>query len=250
MKKPKDYIIFPLDVASKNEAKRYVELLSESVGMFKIGLELFIRSGPDIIKTIHSAGPAEIFLDLKLHDIPATVFRATERIALLGVQYTTVHCAENRRMLEAAVEGSRGKVGILGVTVLTSVSADDIRDAGFLPEFHSDPSRLVIKRAAMAQKAGCAGVVCSGQEAAAMKEKFGAEFKVVTPGIRLQGAAAAEDDQQRITTPEQAVAAGSDYLVIGRPIRDAADPRAAALAIAEKIEEGIDAKILFKHRFH
>jgi orotidine-5'-phosphate decarboxylase len=240
MKKAKDFLIFPLDVASETEAKSYVELLSESVGMFKIGLELFIRSGPSIINTIHSTGPAGIFLDLKLHDIPHTVFHAMACISELGVRFTTVHCGENQRMLEAAVEGSQGKVGVLGVTVLTSVSGNDIKDAGFLPEFHVDPSRLVIKRATMAHKAGLAGVVCSGQEAMVIREKFGPEFTVVTPGIRPPKAPAAEDDQRRIMTPADAIAAGSDFLVIGRPIRDAADPRAAAIEFAEAIAEEID----------
>jgi len=131
MKKAKDYIIFPLDVASTDAAKHYVELLADRVGLFKVGLELFIRSGPDIIRFIHAAGAAGVFLDLKLHDIPATVSRAMAGIADLGVRFATVHCGESRNMLEAAVAGARGKVDILGVTVLTSVSAADIEAAGY-----------------------------------------------------------------------------------------------------------------------
>jgi len=236
MKPAKNYIIFPLDVASSNEAKRYIELLSEAVGLFKVGLELFIRSGAEIIKIIRSAGSGGIFLDLKLHDIPETVSRAMKAIADLEVTFATVHCSENRRMLEAAVAGSQGKVGVLGVTVLTSVSGKDLKEAGFRPELHSDLSKLVFKRAEMAKSAGCAGVVCSGLEAATMKAKFGQDFTVVTPGIRPLWAADAKDDQRRITTPAQAVKYGADYLVIGRPIRDAADPKSAVMLIAEEIE--------------
>ena len=133
--------------------------------MFKVGLELFIRSGPEIIAFIHSAGPAGVFLDLKLHDIPATVSRAMAGIAALGVRMATVHCGESQRMLEAAVAGSGGRVGVLAVTVLTSVSAQDIAAAGFREELAGDLPRLVLRRARMAQQAGCAGVVCSGLEA-------------------------------------------------------------------------------------
>ena len=238
MKSPKDYIIFPLDVASGEEAKRYVTMLAGVVGMFKVGLELFIRSGPEIVTFIHSAGPAGVFLDLKLHDIPATVSRAMAGVAALGVRLATVHCGENRRMLEAAVAGG-GRVGVLGVTVLTSVSAQDIAAAGFGAELAADLPRLVLRRARMAQQAGCAGVVCSGLEAGAIKAEFGAGFVTVTPGIRPLWAVSGADDQQRVSTPAAAVKGGSDYLVIGRPIRDAKDPRAAARLIASEIESAL-----------
>jgi len=236
MRNAKDYIIFPLDVASEDEAKRYVALLADHVGLFKVGLELFIRSGPEIVRFINSAGSAGVFLDLKLHDIPATVSRAMGGIADLGVDFATVHCAETPKMLEAAVSGSRDAVRLLGVTVLTSVSAEDIQAAGYRSEYYPDLSGLVLKRARMAQKAGCAGVVCSGLESMAIKKQVGADFITVTPGIRPSWAAEKKDDQQRVTTPAQAVNNGSDYLVIGRPIRDAADPREAAGRVAEEIE--------------
>jgi len=236
MKQAKEYIIFPLDVASTDEAKGYVELLAGYVGLFKVGLELFIRSGPDIVRFINTAGAAGVFLDLKLHDIPATVSRAMIGIADLGVQFATVHCGEAPKMLEAAVAASRRKVHILGVTVLTSVSAEDIEAAGYRSEFYSDLSGLVLQRAKTAKTAGCAGVVCSGLEAAMIKQHFGNKFITVTPGIRPSWAAGEKDDQQRITTPARAVKNGSDYLVIGRPIRDAADCREAARRISEEIE--------------
>lgn len=236
MRRPKDYIIFPLDVATFDEARRYVELLADHVGLFKVGLELFIRSGPQIVRFINSAGSAGVFLDLKLHDIPATVFRAMGNIADLDVHFATVHCGETPKMLEAAVAGSRGEVRLLGVTVLTSVSAEDVEAAGYRSEFYPDLSGLVLKRARMAQKAGCAGVVCSGLESMVIKKQIGADFITVTPGIRPSWAAEKKDDQQRVTTPAQAVNNGSDYLVIGRPIRDAVEPREAAMRVADEIE--------------
>lgn len=234
MKHAKDYIIFPLDVPSVKEAKEYISLLSAHVGMFKVGLELFIQSGPEIIRFIQTSGTAKIFLDLKLHDIPATVARAAARIADLGVEFATVHCGESRKMLEAAVKGSRGRTGILGVTVLTSVSAEDIQTAGFKEIFASDISQLVMKRAAAARDAGCKGIVCSGLEVEMIKKNLGKDFVAVTPGIRP--ADTEKDDQHRVTTPAQAIRNGSDYLVIGRPIRDAADPKAAAVSISKEIE--------------
>ena len=236
MKHAKDYIVFPLDVPSVKTAQHYVELLSESVGMFKVGLELFIRSGSGIIDFIKASGTAEVFLDLKLHDIPATVLRAMERIADLGVAFATVHCGETPRMLEAAVEGARGRVGILGVTVLTSVASEDIKASGFRDMFYDDMGRLVVKRAAMAKAAGCTGIVCSGFEVKIIKERFGRDFIAVTPGIRPEWDVTGKHDQRRITTPGRAVSDGSDYLVIGRPIRDATDPKAAAVRIAHEIE--------------
>jgi orotidine-5'-phosphate decarboxylase len=236
MKTAKDYIIFPLDVSSVKTAKDYVETLSESVGMFKIGLELFIRSGPDIIDFIKSAGAAGIFLDLKLHDIPATVSRAMQNIAKLGVTFATVHCGETSRMLEAAVKGGKDKVGVLGVTVLTSVSNEDLESAGFRKIFYDDLTKLVIKRAAMAKQAGCKGIVCSALEVKLIKETFGQDFIAVTPGIRPEWDAGGKNDQRRVTTPSRAIENGSDYLVIGRPIRDAKDPKDAALRIAQEIE--------------
>ncbi len=236
MKAAKDYIIFSLDVPSLKEAKQFVKLLSEHVGMFKVGLELFISSGPEIIRHIKDCGSTRVFLDLKLHDIPETVFRAMESIAKLGVAFATVHCAESKEMLEAAVAGSKGKVGVLGVTVLTSVSDKDILAAGFRPEFASDLFNLVIKRASIAKKAGCAGVVCSGLEVAMIKKNFGENFIAITPGIRPDWDDLIKDDQQRITTPARAIQNGSDYLVIGRPIRDARNPQKAAVRIAKEIE--------------
>jgi orotidine-5'-phosphate decarboxylase len=235
MKQAKDYIIFPLDVPTEKAAKEYVELLSETVGMFKVGLELFIQSGPGLIDFIKASGNADVFLDLKLHDIPETVFRAMERIADLGVRFTTVHCGETPRMLEAAVNGAKGRVGVLGVTLLTSVLREDIEAAGFRKPFCEDLTQLVIKRADMAKSAGCVGIVCSGQEVKMIKKTFGPDFIAVTPGIRPVWDDMETHDQKRVVTPAIAVKNGSDYLVIGRPIRDANNPKEAALRIVEEI---------------
>ncbi len=230
MREAKDYIVFPLDVASEAEARGLVELLAGEVGMFKVGLELFVRCGPSIVRHIHAAGPAGVFLDLKLHDIPETVSRAMAGVADLGVRLATVHCGESPRMLAAAVAAA-GPVRVLGITVLTSVSAAEARAAGF----QEDLTQLVMRRAAAAHAAGCAGIVCSGLEVAGVKARFGREFLAVTPGIRPAWAGGGKDDQARVATPAAAVTAGSDYLVIGRPIRDAADPREAARRVAAEI---------------
>ncbi|MFO7965640.1 MAG: orotidine-5'-phosphate decarboxylase [Desulfobacterales bacterium] len=239
MKRAKEYIIFPLDVPTFQTARHYVKLLSPHVGMFKVGLELFIHCGPDIVKMITMEGDAGIFLDLKLHDIPATVERAMARTAELGVAFATVHCGESTEMLKAAVAGSRERLKVLGVTVLTSVSGKDLALAGYNDAFADDPTRLVLKRAAAAKEAGCAGVVCSGRETAAIKTALGRDFLAVTPGIRLEADSVSMDDQKRVATPADAVRSGSDYLVIGRPIRDAADPVAAVRHITEAIDEGL-----------
>lgn len=235
MKHGKESIVFPLDVPSAEEARKYIELLSGEVGMFKVGLELFIQAGSDIVRFIRDSGNTRVFLDLKLHDIPATVSRAMGRVADLGVAFVTVHCGESPKMLSAAVEGGGGKVGVLGVTVLTSVSSEEIRAAGFREDLAGDMKKLVLKRAGMAREAGCAGVVCSGLEAAGIKSAFGKDFLAVTPGIRPAWEGGSKNDQARVTTPAGAIQNGADYLVIGRPIRDAADPRAAARRIVEEI---------------
>lgn len=231
----KERIMFPLDVPTPEEAKRLISLLAGEVGFFKVGLELFIKSGPAMVEYILSEGKAQVFLDLKLHDIPATVERATRVVSEMGVAFATVHCGESSAMLEAAVRGARGKTKILGVTVLTSVHSSDIEQSGFKNAYVNDMSKLVVKRARMAQQAGCAGVVSSGLEVPMIKTACGPDFISVTPGIRPQWDVVDGDDQKRVTTPSEAIANGSDYLVIGRPIRDAKDPVDAARKIASEI---------------
>jgi len=237
MKKGKDYIVFPLDVPSADQAKALVSQLDGHVGMFKIGLELFVSSGPSLVKWVIDSVGAAVFLDLKLHDIPTTVERAMTRIAALGVKLVTVHCGESLPMLEAAVVGSQGQVGVLGVTVLTSVSSSDLQGVGYRPDMIDDPQRLVMLKADMAKSAGCAGVICSGLEAAAVKQRCGEDFLAVTPGIRPNWGSGKKDDQRRVVTPAMAVERGADYIVVGRPIRDADDPVEAADRIGKEIDQ-------------
>ena len=240
MKQPKDYLIFPLDVPTLKEARQYVDLLCDFVGLFKIGLELFTREGPDIIRQIKTAASGTgIFLDLKLHDIPETVRRTMMNIADLGVTFTTVHCGDSFAMLEAASEGAGGKTGILGVTVLTSISSADLHEAGYSESLANDTTQLVLKRAGMAKKAGFAGVICSGLETSRVKNHAGKDFLAVTPGIRPAWELTDTHDQKRVLTPARAIRNGSDYLVIGRPIRDAKDPANAAMKVIKEIESAL-----------
>lgn len=238
-KSAKDYIVFPLDFSSVKEAEDYVRILDGKVGMFKIGLELFIDQGPSVIQRIRKLSRAKIFLDLKLHDISATVQRAMGRVAALGADLITVHTSSSQNMLEKAVQGAGGKIRVLGVTLLTDNDADALQAQGFKTEFIKDPRLLILHRARMAHAAGCAGVVCSGREVKEIKERFGRSFLAVTPGIRPSWSVPENDDQKRITTPGQAVALGSDLLVIGRPLRDADDPAGAALKVIREIEDAL-----------
>lgn len=239
-KQGKDYIVFPLDFASVKEAKEYVRLLDGKVGMFKIGLELFIDQGPSVVRMVKEMSAAKIFLDLKLHDISATVLRAMERVAALGVDLVTVHCSSSKNMLERAVQGGQGKTGVLGVTLLTDNDGETVKASGFKDEFVNDLQCLVMHRAKMAYDAGCKGVVCSGREVQQIKKQFGTSFLAVTPGIRPAWVVLEKDDQKRITTPGKAVALGSDLIVIGRPIRDADDPGKAAQAVIKEIEAALN----------
>lgn len=234
----KDYMVFPLDFASVKEAKSHVQLLDGHVGMFKIGLELFIDQGPSVVAMIRELSRAKIFLDLKLHDISATVKRAMGRVANLGVDLVTVHCA-SAHMLEMAVEGGRGTTGVLGVTLLTDNDSGAIEAGGFKEMFVKDPDELVLLRARMAMAAGCTGIVCSGREVVRIKQEFGPSFLTVTPGIRPEWSLLENDDQKRVTTPAQAVKQGSDFIVIGRPIRDATDPVKAAQKVVREINAAL-----------
>jgi orotidine-5'-phosphate decarboxylase len=240
MKKPKDFLIFPLDVPSMEEALGLVQTLAPVVGTFKIGLELFIQCGPAIIRQVRAHAPeCSIFLDLKLHDIPATVKRAMHQVAELGIDMATVHCGESKSMLEAAVKGAGNAVKVLGVTVLTSVGSGDLLRAGYDKALADDLPKLVLKKARLAGESGCAGVICSPLEAGTIKKHLGQDFLAVTPGVRPRKNDALPDDQVRVATPGGAVQNGADYLVIGRPIRDAANPLAAAEAILAEIGKAL-----------
>lgn len=239
MKAPEDYIVFPLDIPSCDQAMSYVEALDGHVGLFKVGLELFIAEGPDLLREIRNRTDAGIFLDLKLHDIPATVKRAFLAASAYGPQFVTVHCDEGNGILKNVAQENPGKTRILGVTVLTSLNREKLETSGYAREYAEDVSELVLLRASMAKAAGCHGVVCSGLEAARVRKEIGPEMVIVTPGIRPAWTLVDQDDQKRIVTPADAVRNGSDYVVIGRPIRDAASPRDAARRVAEEIASAL-----------
>jgi len=239
MKEPKDYIIFPLDLPTYDEAMSYVERLTDHVGLFKVGLELFISQGPDIIKSIQDTGTAGIFLDLKLHDIPATVKRAFLAASRHGPEFVTVHCDEGGEILRTVAKNNPGNTKILAITVLTSLDQKKLKQLGYAEKFVQDLSSLVLLKARMAREAGCHGIVCSGLEVGAIRRELGPELIAVTPGIRPTWSLVDQDDQKRVVTPADAIKNGADYVVIGRPIRDAKDPADAARRVAKEIEEAI-----------
>jgi orotidine-5'-phosphate decarboxylase len=235
---PKDRLIFPLDVPDKSSALKLVQLLKDEVGLFKVGLELYLAQGPGIMpELLNASRPARIFLDLKLYDIPATVLGALGTI-IPGVALVTLPSDLGPAALKEIVAAAGG-LDILAVTVLTSVTAEDLRALGYDPGFIRDPVELVLARARMAQEAGCRGVVCSGGEAGAVRRACGPDFLIVCPGIRPAWAAVPGDDQKRTVTPAAAVKNGADYIVVGRPIRQAADPVAAARRVVAEIAEGV-----------
>jgi orotidine-5'-phosphate decarboxylase len=233
---PKDRLIFPLDVPNKAEAEKFIDLLSGEVGLFKVGLELFMAEGPAFLKFL-AAAQVDYFLDLKFHDIPATMMAAQARV-MQGAKLATVHIDQGSKMRQAIMSCKNG-VKVLGVTVLTHLGAEDLEAMGIAPEYARNPTKLVLLRAGLARDAGCDGVVCAGTEARAVKNAFGPDFLVVCPAIRPLWAAVAGDDQTRITTPTQAIKAGADYLVVGRPIRKAENPREAARRVVAEIAEAL-----------
>jgi orotidine-5'-phosphate decarboxylase len=234
MLEPRDRLIFALDVPDKATALTYVNELRNEVGLFKVGLQLFLSQGPQILEVVvHQAGsPSQVFLDLKLYDIPATVLGALSTI-LPGVALVTVPSDLGPAGLKTIVAGAAFKV--LAVTVLTSMNGDDLLALGFEETYARDPARLVVRKARLAQEAGCHGVVCSGREVKAVKEACGPGFLAVCPGIRPAWAAVPGDDQKRIVTPHEAIKNGADYIVVGRPIHQAQDRVAAARRVVEEI---------------
>lgn len=232
----RDKLIVALDVPSAAEARRLVTALKGHVGLFKVGLELFVSAGPSLVDAIADLSDADIFLDLKLHDIPATMRAAIAAASKPRVRFLTVHCEQTDRLIPSSDRDSHPQ--LLGVTALTSIGKTEMSAAGwYAPDL--SVTDLVLRRAAIARDAGCAGVVCSGDEVRAMKKCFGTELLAVTPGIRPAWAAVAGDDQRRATTPAQAIAAGADFLVVGRPIRAANDPAGAAERVVDEIEEAL-----------
>ena len=209
--------------------------LKDYVGLFKIGLALFVKEGPRVIQAIQDMAGERIFLDLKFHDIPETMRQAATALMAVskGSRFVTVHTSEGEDSVRAAVEAVKGNTKILGVTVLTSSSGLDVSPTSR----NLSVQVRVLAMSRIAKNSGCAGIVCSGYEAKAVKEQFGQDFLVVTPGIRPGWATVAGDDQQRVMTPREAILNGADYIVVGRPIHKAKDPVEAANRISNEIKE-------------
>lgn len=228
----RDRLIVALDVPSAAEAEALVDRMGEQVRFVKVGLELYTVAGPDIVRKLVDRGK-RVFLDLKFLDIEETVRRATARVAAMGATFLTIHA--NRKALVAAVQGrGQSELKLLAVTVLTNFDGDDLREMGIQRSVRD----LVSARAALAAEVGCDGVVASGEEPEAIRAKVGPAFLIVTPGVRPAGNST--DDHARPTTPTQTIAAGADYLVIGRPIRDAQDPPVATAAILKEMQAAFD----------
>ena len=228
---PRDRLIVPLDLPGVAQAEAMIARLGDSVSFYKIGYQLAYAGGLPLVSQLAKSGK-KVFLDLKLHDIDNTVARGVESVAKLGATFLTVHAYP--QTMKAAVEGRAGSdLKILAVTVLTSYDDGDLHAAGY----RLNVSDLVEARAQQAQVLGVDGLVCSPQEAASLRKIVGHQMNLVTPGIRPAGAEVG--DQKRIMTPGRAIAAGADYLVVGRPITGAADPKAAADAVQAEIAQAL-----------
>ncbi len=225
----RDRLIFALDVADAAAARKLVEQLGEAVQFYKIGLELFMAGEYFPLLDWLVARNKKVFVDLKFFDVPATVGAAVRQLRNRGVTFTTVH--GNQSIMEAAAE-AKGDVKVLGVTVLTSLDRGDLDDLGF----GCDVQQLVLSRARRALEAGCDGVVSSGLEAQLLRQYIDARLLVITPGIRPVENRPS-DDQKRVVSVQQALQYGADYIVVGRPIRDAADPKLAAENVQQQIVE-------------
>src|SRR6266581_1986197 len=228
---PTDRLIVALDLPSVSKAEAMIARLGDSVTFYKIGYQLAFAGGLPLVGQLAGMGK-KVFVDLKLHDIGNTVARGVESVARLGATFLTVHAYP--QTMKAAVEGRTGSdLKILAVTVLTSYDDGDLHAAGY----RLNVSDLVEARAQQAQVLGLDGIVCSPEEAASLRKLVGHQMHLVTPGIRPAGSATG--DQKRIMTPARAIAAGADYLVVGRPVTEAADPKAAADAIQAEIKQAL-----------
>jgi orotidine-5'-phosphate decarboxylase len=228
---PRERLIVALDIPDVGEARRLGETIGESAVFYKIGMELAYGGGLPLVSEL-AAGGKHVFLDLKLHDIPHTVERATAQAAKLGATFLTVHAYP--QTMRAAVAGARGSgLQILAVTVLTSYDDADLSEA----TYRFGVVETVRRRAEQALELGVDGLVASAAEAAMARETVGANLAIVTPGIRPAGGAVG--DQKRVATPAEAIRNGADYLVVGRPVTQAADPRAAAAAVVAEIEAAL-----------
>jgi len=229
---PRDRLIVALDVPALRDAEALVEKLGDAVSFYKIGYQLAFGHGLPLASALIDAGK-RVFLDMKLHDVGNTVARGVENAARMGVTFLTVHAFP--QTMRAAVEGRAGSsLRLLAVTVLTSYDDADLAEAGYSVSVE----HLVAERAAQAHDIGLDGIVCSAEEAAPLRLMVGPDMLLVTPGIRPAGAA--RGDQKRVTTPARAIAAGVDYLIVGRPIIEAADPGSAAQAIVDEIAAALE----------
>lgn len=231
----RDRLIVALDVPSATVARQIVQSLGESATTYKIGKQLFTAEGPAIVRDLISSG-RKVFLDLKFHDIPNTVSGAVSAAAELGVSMLTVHASGGSKMLKAAVDAaaqSPSKPMVLAVTVLTSLSDADLSEIGIKGNVMTE----VITLGSLARNAGCGGLVASAQEARELRRELGDDFAIVTPGVRPSGTAVG--DQTRVVTPENAIAAGATYLVVGRPVLEAKNQSEAAEGILREIDAGM-----------
>jgi orotidine-5'-phosphate decarboxylase len=228
MIKAVDRIIVALDVPTKEKAISLVGTLRGQISLFKIGLQLYTAGGPEIVRAVSAQG-VKVFLDLKVYDIPNTVAKAVESAAGLGVQMFTIHLSGGSEMIRAATAAKKNGMSILGVTVLTSVDETTLREIGI----QGETSEQVLRLAQLGASCGIDGLVASAHEVQMLRAEFGPEFKIITPGVRPSWSEAI--DQKRVTTPRQALEAGADYLVIGRPIVADPNPREAVAKILKEL---------------
>jgi orotidine-5'-phosphate decarboxylase len=231
----RDRLIVALDVSDAGTARDLVRRIGDSAGIYKVGLQLFTAEGPVFVRELVDSGH-KVFLDLKLHDIPTTVSHAVKSAVATGASMLTVHASGGSAMLEAATEAAAGRLTLLGVTVLTSLSDENLMQVG-VP---TSVLNQVLRMTALARGAGIGGIVASPREAAEVRRELGEGFAIVTPGIRPAGADV--NDQQRSATPASAIKAGVSHIVVGRPITHAANPAEAAKAILAEMEQALATK--------
>jgi len=228
---PRQRLIVALDVSSAAAAQKIVAAVGDSASCYKVGMQLYTAEGPRVVRDLVASG-RRVFLDLKYHDIPNTVAAAVCQAAGLGVSMLTIHASGGGKMMRAATEAARtgnAALMVLGVTVLTSLDDNDLDKIGV----HGRVQDQVLRLAALALADGCHGVVASAREASALRSELEGDFAIVTPGVRPAGAE--PDDQARVVTPAEAIAAGATHIVVGRPITGAADPAAEARAVLSQI---------------
>jgi orotidine-5'-phosphate decarboxylase len=228
---PRQRLIVALDVSTAAAARKIVAAVGDSAITYKVGMQLYTHEGPSIVRELVDSGH-RVFLDLKYHDIPHTAGAAVREAAQLGASMLTVHASGGGKMLQAAVDAAhaaKSDLLLLAVTVLTSLDDVDLGKIGL----RGGMVDQVLRLAALALSNGCKGVVASAREASALREEFGHDFAIVTPGVRLAGSG--HDDQARVVTPAEAIAAGASHIVVGRPITEASDPAAEARAILGQI---------------